>query len=84
MNSGEESLTDEGKRKKSTQNGFDVFTKSRKISRTPEKKIKAEGKWEMMINMLQDFKKDMMKKVQAIREEQRAYTQELKKVKDNE
>lgn len=82
MSSGDEALTDEGKRKKSTGETLDVFTKSRKTNRTPEKSIKTEDKWERMMNMLQNFKKDMMQELRTIREEQRAYTQELKKVKE--
>lgn len=70
--------TDESsKRKKDSQEFFDIFSKSRKISRTPDKGKQSEDKLEKIFQMMISLSED----IKEMKQEQKKYNEEILKLK---
>lgn len=74
--------TDEGKRKNNQPDLKEIFGRSAKIRRTPDKKEKHEDKLEIIIEMIQGFKQEVREDLREIREEQKQYRKEMKELKE--
>lgn len=77
MDSDEEYTTDEGKRKKTSGNLSELFGRSVKTKRTPDKREQNEDKLELIIKMIADLKTEIKQELRGIREEQKECKKEL-------
>lgn len=75
--------TDEGTKKRGLEDSFSIFSKSKRIQRTPQKVKDQDDKLERVVEMLANLTKDLemlTKEVKGIRTEQNEYRQEIREL----
>lgn len=85
MTTDEDVSTDDGKRKKSSEGLADIFTRSKRSARTPDKSGKREEKLDQMMEMMQALTievKEIRKGQELYREEINRITEENRKLKE--